>query len=218
MSATTYLIGGIATDIQLYEHQLKHIPNSIYLPFPEQESGDTMESYVLKFIASIDQTKPFNLIGCSMGGIMVMELLNHIHPEKVILISSVKSRSEMPLRLRQLKYTHLHKLLSGKAFIKSTVIGSRFLKDINATPGLREKVISMAKNNTPEFLEWCVHAIVHWKGAAPLRNDIIHLHGDKDTMFPIKNIKNPIVVKGGTHNMLLAKPMEITNLILKYLS
>ncbi len=124
----------------------------------------------------------------------------------------------MPLRLKQLKYTHLHKLLSGNAFIKSVEMGSRFLSDINAIPGLREKVISMAQNNKPEFLEWCVHAIVHWKGALPLRNDIIHLHGDKDTMFPIKNIKDPIVVNGGTHNMLLTKPMEITNLILKYLS
>ncbi len=124
MNTTTYLIGGIATDVLLYKHQLNHIPNSIYLPFPKHDAGDIMESYVLKFIPSIDQTKPFNLVGCSMGGIMVMELLNHIHPERVILISSVKCRNEIPLRLRQLKYTHLHKLLSGKAFIKSTVIGS----------------------------------------------------------------------------------------------
>jgi hypothetical protein len=34
---------------------------------------------------------------------------------------------------------------------------------------------------------------------------VIHIHGDKDDVFPIKNIQNCIVVKGGTHIMILNK-------------
>jgi type III secretory pathway component EscU len=34
---------------------------------------------------------------------------------------------------------------------------------------------------------------------------VIHIHGDADEIFPIKNIKNCIVVKGGTHIMILSK-------------
>ena len=36
-------------------------------------------------------------------------------------------------------------------------------------------------------------------------SDIIHIHGDKDPVFPIKNISNCIIVKGGTHIMIINK-------------
>lgn len=217
MNATTYFIGGIATDRQLYKHQLEHIPDGVYLSFPQHDADDTMETYVQKFIPLIDTSRPFNLVGLSMGGIMTMALLNHIHPEKVVLISSVKCRSEMPWHLRQLKYSKLHKLFPGSMFIKSIVLGTRFIKEVNTTPHLREQVISMAKNNKPDFLYWCVNAIVNWEGNSNYRNDIIHIHGTKDEMFPIKNLKNVIPVEKGTHNMLLSNPSYFTDFLLNVL-
>lgn len=217
MNTKTYFIGGIATDRQLYKHQLEHIPHSFYLPFPKQDTGESMKQYVQKFIPLIDTTKPFNLVGCSMGGIMTMELLNFIHPEKVILISSVKCRAEMPGRLRLLKYTMLHKLLPGKLFINGVVWGSRYIKELNKNRELRELVVSMAKNNAPDFLYWCVNAIVNWDGSDNYRKDIIHIHGTKDKMFPVRNIKNVIPVVNGTHNMLLKNPSFFTDFLLKNL-
>ena len=35
--------------------------------------------------------------------------------------------------------------------------------------------------------------------------NLVHIHGDSDTIFPIDNIKDCIVVKGGTHVMILNK-------------
>ncbi|KAA5537299.1 alpha/beta hydrolase [Taibaiella lutea] len=217
MNAKTYFIGGIATDGQLYRYQLEHIPNSVYLPFPRHDVYDTMETYVQKFIPLIDTSKPFNIAGCSMGGIMTMELLKHIHPEKVILISSVKCRKEMPWKLRQLKHTKLHRLFSGSMFIKSIEYGSRFIKEVNTTQHLREQIISMAKNNSPDFLYWCVNAIVNWNSNSDYRKDIIHIHGTNDKMFPIKNLKNVIPVEKGTHNMILSNPSYFTDFLLKTL-
>ena len=36
-------------------------------------------------------------------------------------------------------------------------------------------------------------------------DNVIHIHGDKDPIFPIRRIKNCIVVPGGTHIMLITK-------------
>lgn len=214
---TTYFIGGIATDRQLYRHQLAHIPDAVYLPFPAHDRGDTMRSYVTKFLPLIDQDRPFSIVANSMGGIMTMELLHHITPQKVVLISSVKCRAEMPWRLRQLQYSRLHRLVSGNAFITAIRWGSRLVPQIHRVPGLRDTVVSMAEHNTPAFLRWCIHAIVNWQGAAGYREDIIHLHGTKDAMFPYRNIRHAIPVEGGTHHMLLTRPAEITALLLDYL-
>ncbi len=213
----TYFIGGIATDQRLFQHQLQHIPHSVYLPFPVPTPGDTMEQYVLKFLPAIDTTRPFNIVANSMGGMMTMELLKHLHPEKVILISSVKCRAEMPWRLRQLRYSNLHRLLPGKAFIAGVHYGSFLLREINNIPGLREMVVAMARSNSPAFLSWCVHAIVNWPGSSDHRKDIIHIHGTRDRMFPYHNITHAVPVAGGSHNMLLTRKEEITDLLLQHL-
>jgi hypothetical protein len=97
------------------------------------------------------------------------------------------------------------------------VLGSRFIKELNAKPHLREEVISMAEHNNPSFLYWCVNAIVNWAGSSDYRKDIIHIHGTKDKMFPIKNLKHVIPVKNGTHNMLLSDPSYFTDFLLKML-
>lgn len=214
----TYFIGGIASDERLFKYQLMHIPNSVYLPFPKHHSKDTMETYAQKFIPMIDTSSPFNIVANSMGGIIAMELIKHVHPEKVILVSSVKSRTEMPFILKQMKVTHLHKLLPGSGFISAIQFGSIFKKEITEYPGLRHIVVSMAKNNDPSFLYWCVNTIVKWKGSDDYRKDIIHIHGTADTMFPYNRIKNAIPVEKGSHAMMLSKHKEVTRLLLEHLN
>lgn len=189
------------------------VENAVYLPFPKHHKNDTMETYAQKFIPLIDTSQPFNIVANSMGGIMAMELIRHIQPEKVILISSIKSRKEMPFILKQMKYTNMHKLLPGKGFIGAIQFGSLFKKEVLKEPGMRRLAVSMAKKNDPSFLYWCVNAIVKWNGKEDYRKDIIHIHGTQDEMFPYRNIKNAISVKGGTHSMLLIQHKEVNQLL-----
>ncbi len=209
----TYFIGGIASDERIFKHQMVAVENAVYLPFPKHDKQDTMETYVKKFIPFIDTTKAFNLVGNSMGGIMVMELIKHVQPEKVVLISSVKSRNEMPFILTHMKYTNAHKLLPGKGFIGFIQFGSLFKNEILKVPGMRRLAVSMAKSNDPDFLYWCVNAIIKWNGKEDYRKDIIHIHGTKDEMFPYRNIKNAIPVQGGSHSMLLIHHKEVNQLL-----
>ena len=53
-------------------------------------------------------------------------------------------------------------------------------------------------------LDWAVEKIILWERTVADEN-VIHIHGDEDDVFPIKNIQHCIVVKGGTHVMILAK-------------
>ena len=54
------------------------------------------------------------------------------------------------------------------------------------------------------YLDWAIESVILWNRNRPDEN-IIHIHGDKDEVFPIKYIKDAIVVKGGTHIMILNK-------------
>ena len=46
--------------------------------------------------------------------------------------------------------------------------------------------------------------MVCWKQDTPLPKTI-HIHGEKDGVFPMYNIKDCITVKGGTHIMIINK-------------
>ena len=35
--------------------------------------------------------------------------------------------------------------------------------------------------------------------------NLVHIHGDRDIIFPIENIKTCVMVEGGTHIMILNK-------------
>ena len=54
------------------------------------------------------------------------------------------------------------------------------------------------------YLDWAIKQVVSW-GQEQSDSNLVHIHGDKDLIFPIENINDSIVVKGGTHIMILNK-------------
>jgi len=52
------------------------------------------------------------------------------------------------------------------------------------------------------YIDWCIHEMVNWQQTVYDKN-LIHIHGENDTVFPIKNINSCIPVKNGTHTMII---------------
>ena len=55
-----------------------------------------------------------------------------------------------------------------------------------------------------KYLDWAIETILYWK-QKETNETVIHIHGDADAVFPIKNIQNCMVLKGGTHVMIVSK-------------
>ena len=72
---------------------------------------------------------------------------------------------------------------------------------INKRIKLYEKFLSV---RDIRYLEWAVEQVILWDRTVVDEN-VIHIHGDADDIFPMKYITNCIVVKGGTHIMILNK-------------
>ena len=53
-------------------------------------------------------------------------------------------------------------------------------------------------------MDWAIETILCWK-QKEVNEAVVHIHGDADEVFPIKNIEKCIVVKGGTHIMIVNK-------------
>ena len=66
---------------------------------------------------------------------------------------------------------------------------------------LYEKYLHMRNK---EYLDWAIEQMICWERTT-IDPEVIHIHGDADEVFPAKNIKGFINVKGGTHAMILSK-------------
>jgi hypothetical protein len=121
---------------------------------------------------------------------------------KVIIISSVKSSLEFPLRMKLAKTTKAYKLIPTNLLANvESLTQFSFGEKINKRLKLYEKFLRVRDKR---YLDWAVEQVVLWERTVVDKN-VIHIHGDADDVFPIKQIQNCIVIKGGTHVMILNK-------------
>jgi hypothetical protein len=105
-----YLIGGLGVDERVfttihfkdYEKQvvkwIEPLPNE---PLPE---------YCKRLLPQIDSPNPI-IAGVSFGGVIANEISKLIPVKQVILISSIRSRSEMPWLFRLAGNLNIHKII-----------------------------------------------------------------------------------------------------------
>ncbi|MEI6312547.1 MAG: alpha/beta hydrolase [Bacteroidota bacterium] len=207
-----YLIPGLGADGRMYESLMDLLPDAEvldwFVPMPDEEFKD----YIDRFSKQIKTKEPFAIIGNSMGGIIAVELAKRLKPDKIIIISSVKCRKELPHFIRLGKYISLFRSTTGKFY---NVINRAIVKllQLRSEKKFLQLALDMSKDADPEFMSWAIKKVMQWENKT-YPHDIVHIHGTRDTLFPILYIKNCIRVKGGTHLMMMERSDEINSLIL----
>ncbi len=170
-----------------------------FLDWSVPDKDISLEDYALIMSRRIKHEDAV-LIGVSFGGILVQEMAKHIKVGKVIIISSVKSKSELPKRMIFARYTKAHKLLpTGLVNNMELLAKYAFGETIPKRLALYEQYLSVRDKY---YIDWSIDAIVNWK-QTQYQENIIHIHGENDPVFPIGHIKNCITVKNGTHTMII---------------
>lgn len=198
-----YFVPGLAAGKEIFKHI--SLPDNqfkvgiIEWKIPEQK--ETISQYAERMAAEVKEENAI-LIGVSFGGVMVQEMSAFLKLKKTIIISSVKSKHELPLRLQFARDTSAYKLLPTKLILSADdltkfAIGPKTKKRLE----MYQEYLSVRNEH---YLDWAIENMVCWDRETP-DPKVIHIHGDEDQVFPIENIKNCIVVKGGTHIMILNK-------------
>ncbi|MTG97976.1 alpha/beta hydrolase [Myroides albus] len=193
MTSNSLIFERINIDLDLYEPFYFE-----WLPIVEEQS---LSEYCDRYIELMPQPNPV-LIGVSFGGIIAQEISKKIEVRKTIIISSVRSNKEFPNLYRFARKTKLYKLLpTGKVNFFLKVYQFFLSKKHKERMIMYDKYLPLRSKG---YLDWCIDKILNWNQESNLEN-VIHIHGEKDELFPIKNIENAIVLKGGTHAMILTK-------------
>ncbi|NMH28105.1 alpha/beta hydrolase [Flavobacterium silvaticum] len=198
-----YFMPGMAASPDIFEH-IK-LPDEVFethlLHWEMPIGNEPLTDYARRIAAKIKHENPI-LIGVSFGGIIVQEMATFLNPQKVVIISSVKSNTEFPRRMKMAKMTKLYKIFpTGMAENFDKFKSLPFSDKVKERFTLYEKFFDRREK---EYLDWALEKILLWDRSEPDPH-IVHIHGDADEVFPCKYIKDFIPVPGGTHIMIINK-------------
>lgn len=196
-----YFMPGLAASSRIFEF-INLAPEHFQMHYLEwflPERGMSFEEYARKMVQQIKHEHAV-LVGVSFGGMLVQEMAKYISTRKIIIVSSIKRKSEMPKRLLFAKYTKVHRLLpTGLVNNVELLAKYAFGETVTKRLSLYEQYLAIRDKY---YLDWSIDQIVHWD-QEDYRPDLVHIHGDRDAVFPVASIKDYIPVNGGTHTMIL---------------
>jgi pimeloyl-ACP methyl ester carboxylesterase len=198
-----YCMPGLAASTDIFERI--ELPADVFemilLEWKIPLKDETLAAYAQRMVLEIKHDHPV-LVGVSFGGILVQEMATFCNARKVIILSSVKTNLEFPRRMKIAKAIKLYKILPTSVVSHFETLAKISLGDkINQRLKLYEKYLSIRDKS---YLDWALKSVLLWDREVADAS-VVHIHGDKDEVFPIKNITNAIVVKGGTHILVLNK-------------
>ncbi len=172
-----------------------------YLHWKAPYEKEDLKHYAKRIAEDIKEPNPV-LIGVSFGGILVQEIASFIDAALVIAISTVKSRDELPPRMKIASRVKAYRFLPNNIVGKIEKVGS-LTRNVKVTQRLMlyKKYLVVGDDH---YLKWGLEKVVDWDRTIPDKN-VVHIHGTKDEVFPSKYIKGFIPVENGTHLMILNK-------------
>lgn len=206
-----YFISGLGADERVFQFLKLPGVEKRFIKWVSPFHRESLSSYCKKLIDQIDPQQEIILIGISFGGIIAQELAKLVPCKKVIIISSVKSRAEFNWQLKLASNLQLHRIVPRWLLQLANQITANYYFDVRdkAEAKLLQQVI---KDTDPTFLTWAIDRIMNWHEYDYLQN-IIHIHGSIDKIFPIKYINNVIEIPNGGHFMIVNKADQLERLI-----
>lgn len=196
-----YLMPGLAASSAIFEkiELSKEIFEIHLLEWILPQTNESLQNYAKRMSLSVHHQE-IVLIGVSFGGILVQEMVAFLDIRKLIIISSVKSKYELPRRMKFAKATKIYKLIpTGLLKNVNILLKFAFGTTIKNRLELYQRFIYM---NDEIYLNWAIEQVICWN-RKQIDQNVVHIHGDADAVFPSKNIKNFICVKNGTHLMIV---------------
>lgn len=207
---TIYFLPGLGADHRLFDALSIQGHKLVYITLPVPTRGQSMRSYAEEISKQIDTSEKFMVIGVSLGGMIACELASMINPHKVVLISSARSKNEIPNLYRVQARTGVNKLIPGWLLKYSAVLLQGIYE--NDSWKFRKLFRSMILVKPSIYYKRTVNMIINWDRTES-NPDIIHIHGTGDRTLPCNLVKPHYTIEGGSHMMVYTRAKEVNKIL-----
>lgn len=206
MSKKVFLISGLGADERMFQRLNFHDFEPIFIKWVSPKKNETISHYASRLIPQITDENPI-LIGLSLGGMMAVEISKLIKSDKIIFISSIKSKKELPILYRLAGFLNLNKLIPRQLYNHTNpfihwLFGAKTKED--------KRLLKQVLHDTDlNFVVWAIHEIINWKNDLVPEN-LHRIHGTKDYLLPIILSPPDFRIENGSHLMVLNKADEVS--------
>jgi len=204
---------GLGADHRLFNTLINKIPGENYSYPPHDEQHD-LSQYAQRCIEFWNLKPPFIIIGFSFGGIVGKEILKKFdsNEAELLMLSSCRSYKSIDSNFKLVSkclyfipdfLLRLFLVVLGPIFTKRS---DKFLNN-NDYKLLKE----MAKDVNLSFFRWSVKQCRNWKETQHNDLSTFQIHGEFDSVIPIKPGEADYTIPGGHHLICYTHTDEIKN-------
>jgi len=202
-----YLLSGLGADKRVFEYLDLPDFKVNHVDWIEPTDNETIESYAQRLLKQITTDRPI-IIGVSFGGIMTIEIAKLIETEKLILISSAKTKKDIPIYYRLVGQLGLNKIIPTWILKNANPLTYWFFG--TKTKKQKDLLKEILKETGDKFLKWAIDKIVNWENVTELKN-VKTIHGTADKILPFKTADFKII--NGGHLMIVDKADELNGVL-----
>ena len=150
-----YFMPGMAANPTIFEY-IKLPENQFkihWLEWQIPENNESLSDYAIRLSKQITE-KNVALIGVSFGGVLVQEMSKYLDLKRLIIISSIKNKQEMPNRMKIMRATKAYKLFPVSLVGNIDLLAKyAFGETVKKRIELYKKYLSVTD---PKYLNWAV--------------------------------------------------------------
>lgn len=197
-----YMMPGMAANTKIFDFiNFGNLFEIHLLSWTTPNKDESLVAYAARMCKQIYHSNPV-LIGVSFGGILVQEMSKLISCRKVIIISSVRTRKEFPIHMRISRKTKAYRFFPTQWVDNiEEFVAFMFGPSARKRMDYNKRYLSVRSKH---YLDWALEAMFSWEQDEPLEN-VIHIHGTYDLVFPVFYLQDYIPVPKGTHVMIILK-------------
>lgn len=204
-----YFLSGLGADKRAFQFLKLPGYQLHYLDWLNPDPRETIDHYAQRLASAITAKHPV-LVGLSFGGIMAIEVSKWVKVEKVILISSPKTQLELPIYLQIFRWFPVYYAIPPRLLKRIMLLVMDWFFSINSREeSLLLKTILL--DTKDDFLRWAIDIVLHWNQTEAIEN-VYHIHGRGDRIFPLRFLKADTLIEGG-HFMIVNQAERISALL-----
>jgi len=205
------LLSGMGADHRLFRAQKEVFPNLITPAWIRPQRQESLPAYAQRFAVAVDPGGPCLVGGCSLGGMIALELTRHLHAKACLLISSIRSPDELPLRYRMLRPI-------GRVVPQPLRALPRIARGVQAVGARlmssgRRALLEQAAEADGGFLQWAAWAVLNWQSDGIAEIPIGQIHGTRDRVLPHRLTRPDVLVVGGGHVLPVTHPQAVNEFL-----
>lgn len=210
---TVYLFSGLGADSSIFMNLALPGYHKVYITWIPALPKESISQYAGRIRSQITVENP-DIIGLSFGGIVAVEVSKQIKVDKMVLISSVRTKSELNRIQFFFMKLGFYRIIPGPLirranFLTYQYFGARSPKD-------KKTLTKILAHTDVSFFRWALKSIAYWDNKmAPEKT--IQIHGTADRVITSRLVHPDYRIKGGGHLMVFNKADTISKIITSYL-